>query len=262
MGEVRTYTVKNDESLIEIARGFDLGYNHIVDANPGIDPFVPGNGKVISIPAAWIMPDIPPLFKGIVVNLPEMRLYSIYSKNGEPRVKTFPIGIGRESNPTPEGKLTVIEKIENPVWHVPESIKKEKPYLPDEVLPGPDNPLGSHALRLSRSNYLIHGTNKPWGIGRKYSHGCIRLYPEDIPELFELVQTGTPVIIVNQPVKIGLKGGEVYMEVHKGRTAKTLDYLKYAFMLLRKKDLLKTISTDKVYKAVSEKTGAPVNISR
>ncbi len=259
IGSLKTHTVKERESLIELARDFDLGYNEITDANPGHDPFVPKTGSKIIIPSAWILPDAEE-YSGIIVNLSEMRLYYFFREGKTSRVMTFPIGIGDEGKDTPAGSFTVIEKIENPDWHVPESIRKERPELPKVVPRGSDNPLGSHALRLSAMSIMIHGTNKPWGVGRMVSHGCIRLYPEDIPKLFNKVSVGTRVNIVRQPVKIGTKNGKVYVEVHKD-DQKDISYLNDAVKLLIRKGLLKKISTEKLYNAVSEKSGIPVDIS-
>jgi L,D-transpeptidase ErfK/SrfK len=243
IGYFQTYEVKDSESLIEIARKFDLGYNEIVAANPDRDPFVPGNGVSVEIPTSWILPDVIP-YEGIVINLSEMRLFYFFNLLGSQLVMTFPIGIGSEGNNTPVGNFRVIEKTMNPSWNVPESIRKEKPYLPKVMPPGPDNPLGSHALRLSLGTILIHGTNKPWGVGRKVSHGCIRLYPEDIPRLFQLVSNGAKVTIVRQPIKVGKKASRVFIEVNddpevKGTIfMKRLNYSrrKICLMLLARKD--------------------------
>lgn len=261
IGDIRVYKVKDGESLIELARDMDLGYNEIMDANPGLDPFVPGKDSIVLIPTSWVLPDMPVSYEGIVINLPEMRLYYFFKKNGKRMVDTFPVGIGSESTPTPEGNLRVIEKIVHPVWQVPESIKREKPYLPDIVPPGPDNPLGTHAMRLSKSSYLIHGTNKPWGIGRRFSHGCIRLYPEDIQDLFKLVPEGTRVAVVSQSIKIGKSGKNIYIEVHSGEDNGHYDYLYEAMRLLGKKRLLNMISFKKLNKAILEKSGMPADIS-
>jgi len=256
---IKTHKVAEGESLIEIARNFDLGYNEIVDANPNFDPFIPGTGISVKIPASWVLPELVS-YDGIVINLSEMRLYYFFTQKGSNLVRTFPIGIGDEGTDTPTGKFRVIEKLVKPSWHVPESIKKEKPELPKVVPPGPDNPLGSHALRLSLSSILIHGTNKPWGVGRRVSHGCIRLYPEDIPKLFQLVPHGAKVVIVRQPVKVGLKNSKVYIEVHKDDSLST-GYFNEAVNLLRKKNLLKIVNTEKLYRAIIEKSGIPVEIS-
>ncbi len=194
IGLTKNYFAKENESLIEIARKFGLGYNEIVSANPDLDPFVVETNTNITLPTSWVLPDIG-IYDGIIVNISEMRLYYFFKERGVNLVTTFPIGIGREEKDTPLGKFKVIEKIVNPYWHVPKSIRKANPDLPKVVPPGPNNPLGSHALRLSLSDILIHGTNKPYGIGRKVSHGCIRLYPEHIVKLYKLVPIGTNVTI-------------------------------------------------------------------
>lgn len=212
IGTVTTCRTGEDDSLVEMARRFDLGYNEIVAANPGIDPFIPDPGTRVVIPSRWIIPDVPRR-EGIIVNLSEMRLYYFPPRRTH-RVVTYPIGIGDEGWETPTGSYRIVEKIVRPAWHVPRSIRREKPELPEVVPPGPDNPLGSHALRLSIGTVLIHGTNRPFGIGRKVSHGCIHLYPEDIPRLFREVRLGTPVSIVRQPVKVAVVAGRVLVEVH------------------------------------------------
>jgi L,D-transpeptidase ErfK/SrfK len=190
-----------------------------------------------------------------------MRLYYFFTEGGSRFVTTFPIGIGKEGNNTPTGNFRVIEKIVNPSWYVPESIKKEKPYLPKVLPPGPDNPLGSHAIRLSSRTILIHGTNKPWGVGRRVSHGCIRLYPEDIPKLFELVPEGSPVTIVRQPIKIGTKNNRVFIEVNNDDAEENWNYFNEIVKLLVEKNLLQRISTEKLYRALAEKRRIPFDIS-
>ncbi|KAF0218881.1 MAG: ErfK/YbiS/YcfS/YnhG family [Geobacteraceae bacterium] len=260
IGRVRSHTVKKGESLMEIARRFDLGFNEIAEANPGLDPFVPGKGAKVVIPASWIVPDAAPA-DGIVINLSEMRLYYFVTSGDERLVITFPIGIGSEENDTPVGEFRLIQKIEDPSWHVPASIMKEKPELPRVVPPGPDNPLGSHAMRLSERDILIHGTNKPWGVGRKVSHGCIRLYPEDIPYLFERVPVGARVTIVRQPVKVGVKGGKVYIEAHRDQF-ENIDYFNEATGLLIKNNLLNGVNAQKLFQAIGERKGIPVDISK
>jgi len=259
IGLIQTYIVKGDESLIEIAKKFGLGYNEITDANPDLDPFIPGVGVSLKIPTSWVLPDVTS-YDGIVINLSEMRLYYFFTKRRSRLVNTFPIGIGSEGTDTPLGDFKVAEKIVRPRWHVPESIRKENPSLPRIVPPGPGNPLGSHALRLSFGSILIHGTNKPYGIGRKVSHGCIRLYPEDIPKLFRSVPNGTRVTIVRQPIKFGIKKNKVYTEVHRDEYI-TMNYFTEAVKLLRKKNLLKRVDTEKLYSAIRDKSGIPVLIS-
>ena len=260
VGSVTTYTLKRGESLIEVARQFDLGFNEIAAANPDLDPFVPGEGNIASIPTSWILPDVGNR-EGIVINLSELRLYFFYRVGQAEFIKTFPIGIGSEGNDTPTGQFAIIEKIVRPSWHVPESIMEEKPYLPPVVPPGPENPLGSHAMRLSVPTILIHGTNKPWAVGRRATHGCIRLYPEDIPVLFNSVPKGMKVTILAQPVKAGLKDERVYLEVHGEDGKSDSELFSDAASVLTKKGLLGRVNTEKLHRAVQEKKGMPVDIS-
>ena len=257
IGEVRNYKVAPGESLLEIGRRFDLGYNEIHDANRGIDPLVPKAGTVVTIPVAWI----PPSFSVrpcLVINLAEFRLYYLPRKPGA-QVQTFPIGIGDEASGTPLGSYSVIDKIVNPSWHVPSSIRSKRPDLPPVIPPGPENPLGSHALRLSRNDILIHGTNRPGGVGRRSSHGCLRLYPEDIVRLFRSVETGTKVFIVDQPVKVGLRGERIFVEIHgdKGDALGPGDVLR----MMASRGLLRTIDLGKLVRAVEEKRGYPVEVT-
>ncbi|MCX7794353.1 MAG: L,D-transpeptidase family protein [Thermodesulfovibrionales bacterium] len=258
---MKYYEVKEGESLIEIARIFNLGYNEIADANPGTDPFVPMPGNRVKIPTIWILPERKPS-TGIVINLSEMRLYYFFKKEGRSFVKTYPVGIGDEGSETPAGFFRITHKIENPSWRVPESIRKEKPWLPPVVPPGPDNPLGSHALRLSSGSILIHGTDRPWGIGRQVSHGCIRLYPEDIVKLFYEVKIGTQVFIVREPIKIGIKEKEIYIEIHKDPISGDMNYYDEAIRMLVKKNLISYIELDRLYEVIKRKDGIPVKIGR
>ncbi len=261
IGSMKTYTIKGDESLIEIARKFNIGYNEITEANHTLDPFIPGNGKTVQIPKQWILPDMDS-YTGIVINLSEMRLY-YFSPKGKnlKRVVTFAIGIGDEGKATPVGKFKVIQKLKNPRWVVPLSIRRERPELPKVVPPGPDNPLGTHALRLSSKSIMIHGTNRPFAVGRKASHGCIRLYPEDMPLLFQLVPNKTKVAIIRQPVKVGVSENKVYLEVHKDKALK-INYFNETMRLLRKKNLAKYINKKKMISVLHKKNGIPVNISK
>jgi L,D-transpeptidase ErfK/SrfK len=260
LGALRNYTVKGDESLIEIARRFDTGYNEIMAANPRLDPFIPGNGKTVKLSTAWILPDVRE-YDGIVLNLSEMRLYYFFRKKKTDMVMTFPIGIGSEGKETPTGTFRIIEKIVNPAWHVPASIRKEKPDLPAVVPAGPDNPLGAYAMRLSEGTVLIHGTNRPYAVGRKASHGCIRMYPEDITKLFQAVPNRTKVTIVRHPVKVGVLHDRVYLEVHRDREI-SMNYFNEAVRLLMQNKLLDDIDKDKMIAVLREKRGIPVDISK
>ena len=210
IGEMQQIAAAHEDTLLDIARDNGLGYVEMIAANRGVDPWVPGESTPIVLPTAHILPDAER--QGLVVNLAEHRLYYFGPPGTEPA--TFPLGVGREGWSTPLGATEIVRKKERPTWYPPESIRAEKPDLPKVVRPGPDNPLGSHALYFGWPRYLIHGTNMPWGVGRRVSHGCIRLYPEDIERLFELVPVGTPVNVVSQAIKIGWSGGELYVEAH------------------------------------------------
>ena len=260
IGSTQTYQTNAHDSLIEIARQFDLGYNEIVEANPTLDPFLPGAGNKIKLSTAWIIPD-DKSYKGLIINLSELRLYYFFTRRKSTFVRTYPIGIGRQGFNTPVGSFSIIEKIVNPDWHVPKSIRREEPHLPAIVPAGPDNPLGSRALRLSLGDVLIHGTNRPFGIGRKDSHGCIRMYPEDIAVLFKMVKKNTKVTIVRQPIKVGVRENGIYMEVHNDKSTE-LNYINESYRLLKKYDLLKNVVPEKLYDALDKKNGVPVLISR
>jgi L,D-transpeptidase ErfK/SrfK len=202
----------DEHTLLDIGRHHGLGYDEMRHANPGVDMWVPGGGTDVLVPAQHVLPKAPRA--GIVLNLAEKRLYYFRSPT---LVETYPISIGREGWSTPTGRFSIAQKIKDPTWTPPASIRREHAeqgdILPAVVPAGPDNPLGQYAMRLSIPSYLIHGTNKPWGVGMQVSHGCIRMYPEDIERLFPEVAKGTPVTIVKQPYKVGWLGDELYLEV-------------------------------------------------
>lgn len=215
VGEVQTTIVKPGQTIPQIARDFDVGYTELTEANPGIDPDKLSPGTVLVIPSQYILPNTPR--DGLVVNLAEMRLY--YYPKGKNEVVTYPMGIGREGENTPIGILKIIQHIPNPTWHVPESIRKIRAAqgvdLPKAVPPGPENPLGNFAMRLSAPSYLIHGTNDPLGgIGRRSSSGCLRLYPEDIASLYAMIPNQATVYIIDEPYKVGWNQGKLYIESH------------------------------------------------
>ncbi len=210
VGDMRTYTTLYEDTLIKIARENDIGFNELRSANPDIDPWVPGADKALILPMRHLLPQADR--EGIVINLPEMRLY-YFAQSGMPP-ETYPLGVGREGLATPTGKTQIVRKTEGPIWRPTARMRKENPDLPDSVGAGPDNPMGTHALYLGWPQYALHGTNKPYGIGRRVSSGCIRLYPEDIVRVYRDVPVGTQVMVVNQPVKAGWIGDEFYVEVH------------------------------------------------
>lgn len=218
IGELSEVHVQAGETLHDIARRFGVGINEVMAANPGVDPWLPPAGTRVIVPAQFLLPHGPR--EGVVVNLPEMRLYYYPpAKTGAaPSVMTFPIGIGSEGRSMPPRMSKIVSKAVDPPWVVPASIRAEHAaqgeFLPKVVPPGPDNPLGRHALRLDFGSYLIHGTNRPFSIGMRVSHGCIRMYPEDIEKLFPEIPAGTPVRIVDQPYKAGWDRGTLYLEAH------------------------------------------------
>ena len=257
LGQVFNYRVREGESLLEIARRFDLGFNQVTAANAGVDPYLPVPGTFVTIPTAWIPPELSPR-PSIVVNLAELRLY-YFPKDPDDPLLSYPIGIGAEGTDTPLGLYTVDRKSINPSWHVPASILQQRQDLPAVVPPGPENPLGSRALHLSGNDILIHGTNRPWGIGRRSSHGCIRLYPEDIVRLFECVGRGTQVLIVNRPVKVGVRKGKIFLEVHRdGNYQPEPGEVLHQMARL---GFLAKVDIGLVVKAVSEKRGYPVEVT-
>lgn len=258
VGGRQIYAIRADDSLPEVARKFGLGYTEITAANPGVDPFVPEPGRQIVLPTEWILPKAP-IRKGIVINIAEMRLY-LLPAHGARTVITFPVAVGDEGTETPVGRFTIVEKIKDPAWYVPKSIRREQPDLPAVVPPGPDNPMGSRALRLSSGSLLIHGTDRPWGIGTRSSHGCLRLYEEDITRLFELVGNGTPVAVVNQPVKVAAEGDRVFLEIHDSGNGR--DLYQEVLDLLNAKELAYRIDWNKVRTAEAERSGLVVEVSR
>ncbi|MHA1916625.1 MAG: L,D-transpeptidase family protein [Promethearchaeota archaeon] len=395
IGATETYIIKDKETLIELARKYDIGYNEIVAANNNIDPWVPEKGTKITIPTSWLIPEV--LDKGIVINLAEMRLYYFFNiddqyesrliytiqiesrtnsadaheqfntilqslnkkdlnllrieKVGEyhtvrlgkfkhyatakkflkaikPKlsraiilkayiknkriiklytdslsakelgvkekslsnpasekikgrateksdkkiktdisvektrfVRTFPLGIGRQGFNTPTGTFTVTAKVKDPVWYVPEHIRNENPELPPSVPPGPNNPLGGFWIQLSINGYGLHGTTRPYGIGRRVSHGCMRLYPEDIKVLFNLLEKGIKVKIIDEPVKIGRLNKKIYAEIHRSQKEDT-QLVSLATLKLFRKHMLKNIDTQLFINAIKSSTGLPAVISK
>ncbi|AHE97969.1 L,D-transpeptidase family protein [Thioalkalivibrio paradoxus] len=212
IGEIQVVRVRGDETLIDVARRHNVGYEEIRMANPDVSIWAPEPGTEVVIPGRYILPDAPR--EGIVVNLSEMRLY-YYSS--EEVVETYPISVGRDGFATPVGLTRTTIKVKDPSWNPPRSVREEAAARgeppPEVVPPGPDNPLGRHAILLGLPSYLIHGTNRPDGVGMRVSRGCIRMFPEDIESLFERVPAGTPVNIIDQPFKAGrTEDGRIFVQ--------------------------------------------------
>jgi len=216
VGAVQVVTDIGENTLLDIARRYDLGYGEIVGANPGVSPWLPPRNDRIVVPTQFILPSRP--WVGIVINVSQRRLYYFPDpKRGEaPQVVTYPLGVAREGWPTPLGRTIIVAKYRDPAWLVPRSIHEERRIegelgLPDYVPPGPDNPMGMQALQTGFRSIFIHSTNRPWGIGMSVTHGCLRLYPEDAAELFARVRIRTPVRVVNERYVVGIRGAALFM---------------------------------------------------
>ena len=263
IGELQTTRVAKGETLLDVARSADLGYQQVQDANSSVDEWVPEPGAKIALPSRWILPRS--RYRGIVINLPEMRLYLFPEKTtpgGEVEVQTWPIGIGMDDTPSPIRSFTIRTKEANPTWVVPDSILKTRDDKRRVIPPGPDNPLGAYRMRLSYDIYAIHGTDTPWAVGRLTTHGCIRLYPEDIPVLFDAVHIGTEGEIVYQPVKLGEEKGRIYAEVHSDVYDKLKDLDRYAASVVQSAGVSDRVDAAKLRAAVAEKRGIPVDVTR
>jgi len=267
IGEVRVYTPVKGDTFFDLARYFDLGYNELVDANPGVDEWIPGHfDKPVIVPQQFILPS--GSYSGIVINVPEMRLYYYRpaGKDGARTVVTFPVGLGREEWKTPVGKFSVREKTVNPTWVIPESIRKERiadKGFSEKMIPGgdPNNPLGKYRMRLTLDLYGIHGTNIPWGVGMLVSHGCVRLYPEDIEKLYPMVPVGTQGVFVYQPIKVGMANGRVYVEVHKDLYGMKPGMYRETRAMLEQHGFMSLVDEEKLHEAVLAQTGIPVDVT-
>lgn len=270
VGTLRHHIVAAGETLLEIAKRNDLGFVELRAANPGVDPWVPPVGTRLILPTAHLLPN--EARQGLIINLAEQRLY--FFPQGSAAILTFPIGTGKQGWPTPLGHTTVVGKREKPIWVPPASIRAERPDLPPAVPPGPANPLGDFAIDLAWRSYVVHGTNKPYGIGRRVSHGCIRLYPEDITRLFHAVVEGTPVTVIDQTFKIGWSDGALYLEVHPtqdqadeieahGTFMPTPPVPDLYWRLVQAADSAKTkLNWPLIRKVAQERRGIPVQVTR
>ncbi len=249
LGYVQKTTIGKEDTLPDIARRFDVGYEEMLWANPGVDPWLPGVGREVVVPTQFILPAAP--HEGVVVNVAAMRIfYYPPHKKGEPQIVfTHPIGIGRVGWRTPEGSTKIVSRQKDPVWVVPKSVRDEHAEdgekLPAQVPAGPDNPLGQYMFRLGWPSYLIHGTNKPYGVGMRSSHGCMRLYPEDIAVFFDLIPIGTKVTVVNQPYVFGWRDGTLYLQAYSVMEDDSRDWSK------NRKRLLANLLNPKLQKKIA-----------
>jgi L,D-transpeptidase ErfK/SrfK len=281
VGSLTEYKIQPGDTLLDVGRWFGLSAKEISDANNHIDWWAPPVGKEIILPSEHILPEGPR--NGIVLNIPEMRLYYYYPtdsvaphKKGKVRpaafsrthaqvVYTFPVGLGRFDWKTPVGNWTIVAKTKDPTWVVPDDIYEEhleRDGEADHLIEGgdPDNPLGHYRLSLSLPLYALHGTNVPWGVGMNISHGCVRLYPEDIERLFYKAKVGTPGRFVYQPVKFGWRGDSLYVEVHDDLYAKFPGLWNHAAHEVRRLGLEDDVDMGKLEKAVAAKSGVPTYV--
>ncbi|MEN8206559.1 MAG: L,D-transpeptidase family protein [Pseudomonadota bacterium] len=272
IGQMSTITASSNDTLLDIARRYDLGQNEILLANKNVDRWLPEDNAIVVLPNRFILPNVERT--GLVLNLPEMRLYYFPEPEpGEtPVLITHPISVGRMDWETPLGKTSIINKKKDPDWRPPQSLKDEaiaegNEPLPDIVKAGPANPLGRYAMRLGIPGYLIHSTNKPYGVGMRVTHGCLRMYPEDIERLFEGIPVGTPVHIVNQPIKLGWFAGALFVELHPPMDE---DKDKYANYMQKVLDAIAVFTSPEkinlsgraLWEAIEHQDGIPVAVTR
>jgi L,D-transpeptidase ErfK/SrfK len=278
VGSTTTYTIQKGDTLLDVGRWFGLTSREISDANGKIDWWSPPVGKTIILPTSHILPDGP--HNGLVLNIPEMRLYYYYptpvqvrhkgkltgASLGHPQVVyTFPVGLGRYDWKTPTASWRVTAKTKDPTWVVPQDIYEEhleRDGEAEHVVAGgdPDNPLGLYRLSLSLPLYAIHGTNIPWGVGMTVSHGCVRLFPEDIERLFSKTKVGTPGRFVYEPVKFGWRGDSLYVEVHEDLYGKYAGLWQHTLQEAGRLGLQNDIDPLKLQKAVEGRTGIPTYV--
>jgi len=271
VGEPQIVFTREENTFSDLAREYGLGFDELVAANPGIDPWLPGEGTPVILPTQFVLPDVPR--DGIVLNIASKRLFYFPERaQDKPQtVLTYPIGIGRVGWETPLGSSAVIAKARDPSWYVPASVRRENRELgyPDPAIvpPGPDNPLGKFVLKLDIPGYLIHGTNQPYGVGMRVSHGCVRLYPENIELLYELVGLGETVTIINEPYLAGQRDGEYYFEGHEpleDDEVSVEDHLQAIFAALQSGESETPVLVDQDYvRAIAtEALGLPVRINK
>ena len=268
-GKMQAYNMGEEDTLLDVARHYKLGFVELRAANPNVDPWTPVPGEEVVIPSHKLLPRARQT--GIVVNLAQMRMY--YFKDPQKDPITFPIGVGREGLLTPTGETTIVRKAAGPIWYPTARMREEKPWLPPAIPAGSANPLGTHALYLGWPTFLIHGSNKPWAIGRRVSSGCMRMYPEDIIALFKMVPVGTKVTVVDQPILVGWTGDDLYLEANPSKNQSSDIDINGEHEIKEMNDALKKVITDAagidadqinwdtVRTVVEERRGYPVVIA-
>jgi L,D-transpeptidase ErfK/SrfK len=260
VGEPSSDIVEDKEdTILDIAYRHRLGFDRVERMNPQIkNMWIPEIGTVVRLPTEHILPEPP--WRGLIINVPEMQLYDFTVKNekGEPEV--FAIAIGDEVDPSLMGEFKIGRKRAQPAWHVPKSIQAERPGLPTVVPPGPDNPLGPYWMTIGSTSYGIHGSNNEWSIGREATHGCIRLYNDQIEKLFLRTKEKTPIKLIYQTVKLGQRGDTIYLEAHPDLYNKEPDREPAAVERLRALDLLQYVDAIAMHRAIEEQKGVPIPI--
>lgn len=263
VGHTQQYRVAPKDTLLDVARNAGLGFREIKDANSDVDEWIPPPGRLVTVPTRWILPRAPQ--QGIVVNIPEMRLY-LFPTHTRPdevvTMRTGAVAIGDDDTPSPVGPFTVVAKDKDPTWYVPASIYRTMEHRRHVVPPGPDNPMGEYRIRLSKGTYSIHGTDTPWAIGRETTHGCIRLYPEDIGELYDLIKPAMRGEMVYQPVKLGEADGRLYLEVHEDVYRRVGNLEREAFRIVRAAHVEARVDRARLRAAARERSGIPVDVTR
>lgn len=268
VGRVQVIKASYEDTFADLGKKYDLGYLEMVAANPGVDAWLPGVGTEVVLPTRYILPPGPR--EGVVINLAEYRLY--YYPKDRPVVYTYPLGIGREGWDSPISETSITVKTPNPGWTPPQSILREHAEagdpLPAYVPPGPDNPLGPYKLTLGLPGYLIHGSNKKFGIGMRVSHGCFRMLNHNVLELASVVPVGAKVRIINEPYKFGMSQGELYLEAHAtlsddGETSVVDKHNALVNTLMKRKDIegAHLLNWERVREIIAAEAGMPVAVA-
>lgn len=265
VGRVQHYRIAPKDTLLDVARNAGLGFNEVKDANRAVDEWIPPAGQDVVVPTRWILPRTRQ--RGVVINVPEMRMYLFPPKvrPGESvMMRTWAVAIGENETPSPVGTFRITSKDKNPTWYVPDSIYQtmDKRHRRRVVPPGPDNPMGEYRIRLSKGLYSIHGTDTPWAIGRQTTHGCIRLYPEDIGEFYAIASPSLSGEMVYEPIKFGAAGGRIFVEVHDDVYRRFRSLEVEAFRLARTQGILKQVDDVRLLEAARDRRGVPVDVTR
>jgi L,D-transpeptidase ErfK/SrfK len=257
VGEERSALVEADDTLLDVAYRHRVGHVALEQLNPDIDPWIPVPGTIVRLPTRTLPPRADA--RGLVIDVAAFRLFD-FATAGEPEV--FHVAVGDAADPTLLGRFRVGEKRVEPFWHVPTSIQREKPELPPVVPPGPENPLGERWMTIGTTSYGIHGTNNPWSIGREATHGCVRLYDEEMRRLFDRTPPGTPIEIVYQPYKWGREGDTILLEAHPDLYARFERPLDEALAWPSELGLLDALDLVRVTEVLAEARGVPEAVGR